>query len=314
MTRKHIIAAMVTCLAVFYMYGCSETVKPPFSDTPTSGTIHVSIDESFRPVMEAQIKMFESSNPEAHIIAHYKPEAECLKDLFRDTANRMVIVTRKLNPKEEKYFMDSVSFYPRSDGLAADAIAVLVNGGTNDTLFTMESLKQRLLGKAGRQPVVFDGLNATGTIRFAIENILQGAAFDTSIVRAKKSSSEVIDFVAATPGAIGMVGIGWIGNPEDSAQLQLLKKVKIAYVRCDKCADSPYVKPTQYSITQRRYPLVRGLYYILKENFSGLGAGFVAFMRYERGQLIFRRAYLSPEKMNFDVRNIHITEKRKKEE
>jgi phosphate transport system substrate-binding protein len=52
-----------------------------------------------------------------------------------------------------------------------------------------------------------------------------------------------------------------------------------------------------------RYPLVRGLYYILKENYDGLGGGFANFLIYEKGQLIFRRAYLGPAKMNFSIRS-----------
>jgi phosphate transport system substrate-binding protein len=55
----------------------------------------------------------------------------------------------------------------------------------------------------------------------------------------------------------------------------------------------------------RRYPLVRGLYYIIKENYSGLGTGFISFLKYERGQLIFRRAYLGPV-MDFGIRDVQI--------
>jgi len=47
---------------------------------------------------------------------------------------------------------------------------------------------------------------------------------------------------------------------------------------------------------------VRGIYYILKENYFGLGSGFANFLESERGQLIFKRAYLGPAKINFLVR------------
>jgi phosphate transport system substrate-binding protein len=57
-----------------------------------------------------------------------------------------------------------------------------------------------------------------------------------------------------------------------------------------------------------RYPLVRGLSYILKENYEGLGSGFANFLIYERGQLIFRRAYLWPARMQFEVRSAGIKE------
>jgi phosphate transport system substrate-binding protein len=118
-----------------------------------------------------------------------------------------------------------------------------------------------------------------------------------------------LDYVASDVNAVGFVGISWIGNPEDTAQLNMLKKVKMAYVKCEICTDSPYVKPSQLGILTKRYPLVRGLYYILKENYSGLGSGFVDFMQYERGQLIFKRAYLGSSKMGFAIRSVKINEK-----
>jgi phosphate transport system substrate-binding protein len=283
--------------------------KQTVTDSPTSGTIHISVDESFRPVIEAAIKVYEGSFPDAHIIAHYKPEAECFKDLYSDTANRMIIVTRGLTKRESRFYTDSLNYTPVSNRVAWDAITIVTNRNNTDTVFTLESLKQLLQGKApGKTKVVFDGLSATSTVRFAVDSILHGGNFDTSVVKAVKTSKEVLDFIASDTGAIGLVGISWIGNPEDTAQVNMLKKVKIAYVQCRVCDSMPYVKPTQQSILTKRYPLVRGLYYIVKENYSGLGSGFAEFLQYERGQLVFRRAYLGPV-MDFDIRDVRINEK-----
>jgi phosphate transport system substrate-binding protein len=307
---------VIALLAIWMLCitGCNNKQQVE-TDTPSNGSINISVDESFKPIIDEQIKMYEATYPKAKINVHYKPEADCLKDLLRDTANRMVIVTRGLNEKEERFLTDSLSYRPRWDGVATDAIAVIVNINSSDTLFTVEDLRNRLTGKSGKKnPIILDGLSATSTVRFARDSILQGnLPFDSSIVRAVKSSSEVIDYVAATPGSIGMVGISWIGNPEDTAQVKLLNKVKIAYLRCDRCAGTPYVKPTQASIMEKRYPLVRALYYILKENYNGLGTGFASFLQFERGQLIFRRAYLAPGKIGFGIRHVKINEKLKKD-
>lgn len=279
------------------------------TDTFTSGTIYISVDESFRPVIEEEIKVYEKSFPGSKIIAVYKTEANCFKDLFSDTLNRMIIVTRGLTPEEDKYFKDSLYYSPRWEEIASDAITVIVNHTSKDTLFTIGRLKTQLTGSSNRdQTIVFDGLNATSTVRYILDSILHGQKFDTTVVRAVKSSQEVIKYVAENANAVGFVGISWIGNPEDTAQVQMLKKVKIAYVACDACTDSPFVKPMQESILSKRYPLVRGLYYILKEDYSGLGTGFISFMKYERGQLIFKRAYLGT-RMGFEVRNVKINEK-----
>ena len=316
MNRKHFWRLMkfgiIGFMCWFCLPGCKNKSKRSY-DSIKGGTIHISVDESFKPVIEEQISVFEKSFPGTHIDAPYKTEADCLKDLFRDTSNRMIIVTRGLTEDEDLYFKDSLKYSPRWNELATDAITVIVNNKNKDTLFTIDRLKKQLTGQLKRdQTIVFDGLNATSTVRYVLDSILRGHKFDTGVVRAVRSSQDVINYVSDNINAIGFVGISWIGNPEDSAQVSMLKNVKIAYVSCDVCTDSPYVKPMQASILTRRYPLVRGLYYIVKEGYGGLGTGFSNFMRSERGQLIFKRAYLGPT-MEFGVRKVKINEKLQKD-
>jgi phosphate transport system substrate-binding protein len=303
-------AAVAVWAFLITMAGCHN---PATTVKPVSDTLRISADESFRPIVDEQVKMYEASFPPTKIAVAYKPEADCLRDFYRDSSS-MVLVTRGLTDKEELSFKEAEGYFPQWGSLAADAIAILVHKDDPDTLFTQQELRNYLNGKAAKKKAfVFDGLSATSNIRFATDSILRGDKFDTTIVRAANNSREVIDYVASTPGSVGMVGISWIGNPEDTAQLRLLKKVRIAYVKCDACPDQPYVKPSQWSIMQGRYPLVRALHYISREGHSGAAAGFAAFMRYERGQLIFRRAYLVPLKMDFNVRNVKINETLRKD-
>jgi phosphate transport system substrate-binding protein len=310
MNNNFIKIAVILLLAVAGLNACSDDKKNTvfLYDTPDSGTINISVDESFRPVIEEAIKVYEGTHPGTKIIAQYKPEADCFKDFRSDTSNRMIIVTRGLTRNESRFYTDSLSYTPFSDKVAWDAITIVTNKKNTDTLYTLEDLQQLLQGKKGNaKKVVFDGLHATSTVRFAVDSILKGGSFDTSVVKALKNSQEVLNYIAENDDAIGLVGISWIGNPEDTAQVNLLKKLKIAYVECKLCDSTPYVKPTQQSIKTKRYPLVRGLYYIVKENFSGLGSGFAGFLKYERGQLLFRRAYLGPI-MEFDVRTVQINQ------
>jgi phosphate transport system substrate-binding protein len=295
--------------SVFMISCAGDKTSKSATDSPEKGTIYISVDESFKPVMEQQIKMYEASFPETHIIPTYKSEADCFRDLFSDTLNRLVVVGRGLNKKEERFLTDSLTYNPGCNAVASDAIAIVINSNSKDTLFTTASLKSELQGKnVNSKTYVFDGLNATSTVRFIKDSILKGEAYDTSVVKAVKTSQEVLNYVSTHENAVGFLGISWIGNPEDSAQTKLLQKVKIAFVQCDVCEDKPYVKPMQESMITRRYPLVRSLFYINKENYKGLGTGFVAFLKSERGQLIFRRAYLGPI-MDFEVRKININEK-----
>jgi ABC-type phosphate transport system substrate-binding protein len=293
---------IVAAFAGILFTGCSGRNMRTDLDTSNSGTIHISVDESFKPVIDSQIQVFEALYPKAKVVAEYKPEAECFKDLIKDST-RMIIVTRGLTDQEEKFYKDTLSFYPSYDKLANDAIAVIVNNDDPDSLFSMSKIRGILDGSTGdKQLAVFDGLKETSTIRFAIDSILKGKPFDPKKVFAESNSLGVINYVAGHKSVLGFIGVSWIGNPEDTSQLSFLKKVRIAAIECT-CPEKKYVKPYQANIETRRYPMVRGLYYILKENYNGLGGGFVNFLQYEKGQLIFRRSYLWPAKMNFTIRS-----------
>jgi phosphate transport system substrate-binding protein len=275
-------------------------------ETTTSGTIHISVDESFKPVIDSQVQVFESLHPDAHITVHYKPEAECLKDLENDSI-RMVIVTRGLTEEERAGLEKKLNFSPRFGPVAWDAIAVVVNNKSSDTALTMQDVRSIAMGTSGyKYKMLLDGTSATSTVRFVMDSLLHGKALGSNIAAAK-SSEAVIDYVSANNDVIGLLGVSWVGNKNDPQTLSFLEKVKIAAIECREC-NGVYVKPYQANIATGRYPMVRPLYYILKENYDGLGSGFSNFLIYEKGQLIFRRAYLLPGRMELDVRQMEITE------
>ena len=299
--KSSVSAAFLLVLLSVFSTSCNQNKRTDI-DTPSSGTIHISVDESFKPVIDSQIQVFEALNPNAKIIAEYKPEAECFKDLIKDST-RMIIVTRGLTPEEEKYYKDSFSYSPTWSRVAYDAIAVIENREMKDSLYSMNEIRGILDGSTGDKTVaVFDGLNETSTVRFAVDSILRGKPLDPKKVFAENGSKEVIDYVSTHPDVLGFVGVSWIGNPEDTTELSFLTKVRIVSVQCS-CPEQSYIKPYQANIILQRYPMVRGLYYILKENYSGLGTGFGAFLSHDRGQKIFSRAYLAPGKMNLTIRS-----------
>jgi phosphate transport system substrate-binding protein len=284
--------------------GCRSGPHIPM-ETPTSGTIHISVDESFKPVIDSQLKVFESSFPEAKILVEYKSEAACLRDLSNDST-RLVIVTRGLSLAEEKFFQDSAKTPAISGILAYDAVALVVNNKVKDTLMSMDDVRLLLSGKdSKKREAVMDGVSATSTVRFCLDSVLKGEPLGKNVVAAK-SSPEVISYIENHPDAVGFIGVSWIGDTEDSTDLAFLSKVKVIAIRCDPCTEKPYTWPNQYNIYYRRYPMVRGLYYILKENYSGVGNNFINFLVNERGQLIFKRAYLMPARMNFEIRNVQM--------
>lgn len=296
---------VVYSIGLFVMIsGCAAPADTKNEDTRTEGTINISSDETFKPVIDSQVKVFEALHPDAHIIVHYKPEADCFRDFAVDSI-RMVIVTRKATKEEENFLVDSMKVAPEQMIVARDAIAVILNKDAKDTLFTIPEIKQILTGKFTKNLIpVFDGLKATSTVRFIVDSLLKGDTLSPKTV-AGKTSEEVIDYVSKTPDAIGFIGVNWIGNPEDSTQLSYLTKVKIAKLeRPD--LKGVYTTPVPGTIYTLRYPLVRDLVYIMKERHNGLAHGFASFMSGERGQLVFKRAYLAPMQKDLRIRPVKL--------
>lgn len=275
-------------------------------DTKFRGTIHVSADESFKPVIDEQVQVYESNFPGTKIIVQYKPEAECLKDLLVDSI-RMVIVTRRHSEEEKNFLADSMNVSLRSMTVARDGIAIILHPDVPDSLYTMKDIKEILTGSFRKKLIpVFDGVKATSTVRFVIDSVLHGDSL-TPEAMAARSSEGVIDYVSKNPGVMGFIGVSWIGNPEDTSQLSFLRKVRVGAIESTDIPDA-YVKAYQANIYIKRYPMVRDLNYILKENYKGLGTAFANFMSGEIGQLIFRRAYLAPAQKKLGIRPVKLNE------
>lgn len=295
-------------LIVLIIVSCKsyKEQEDKLADTPYRGAINVSADETFKPIIDEMVKVYESNNRDTKIKVDYKPEAECLNDLLNDSV-RMVIVTRKFSDDERELIIDSLGVGPKTMVVARDGIAVIVHPSLTDTLYTMKDIKDILTGKLKNGLIpVFDGVKATSTVRFIIDSVLRGDSL-TPKAMAARSSEAVIDFVSKNPGVIGFIGVSWIGNPEDESQLSFLKKVKVVNIESTNKPGS-YVKAYQANIYLKRYPMVRDLIYILKENYRGLGTGFAHFMSGEIGQIIFKRAYLAPAQKNLEIRPVRLNE------
>ena len=293
-------------LAFFSIGSCGEKEREEAPDNFYKGTIHISCDESFKPVMDAQVDVYQNSFPDAKIIVHYKPEADCLRDMAVDSI-RMIIATRGFSEMERAFMLDSLKVQPTSSIIAKDAIAVIVNPNNPDSFFTMNRIRDLVSGKLKENLIpVFDGTRATSTVRFMLDSVLRVSTLGQNVVAAQ-SSQGVVDYVANTPNAVGFLGVSWVGNQEDTLQKSFLKKVRIARLESTDSVGG-FVQPVQYLIYTRTYPMIRDLVYVLKEKHIGLGTAFANFLKSSRGQLVFRRAYLQPVIYRFYIREAELRE------
>lgn len=290
---------LIFSLVLWSFTSCESKIRK--DGHPQQGTLNVSADESFKPIIDQQILVFEASYPEAHINVQYKSEADCFRDLQSDST-QMILVARGPNEQEEDYYKEALGHPLMYSVLAYDADALIVNRDAQDSTFSIEQLKDLMTDTvASKYQVLLDGDNATSSVRFLLDSITGDQGFGVN-VKGAKGSKDVLDNVASDKNVIGFVGSSWILGSEIGDKYR--DRVKLAYVECKRCDDGTFAKPSQATIYEVQYPLVRPLFGILKDAGIGLGASFYNFMSYERGQLIFRRGELVPGKMNFVVRKV----------
>ena len=289
------------CAAVsMVLAACDEAPKHP--DSVGKGTIEISADETYQPIIEEQLKVFDSSFPEAKITVHYKPEAECFKDYFAHKA-RIILVTRQLT-KVEKELCEQEKIFPTSEALAGDGVAVVVNNNSTDTALDINAVNGILSGVYKKKyTVVFDN-QASSTVRYITDSVLKGNKLGGNVFAAK-SNKEVIDYVSKNPDAIGFTGMNYVYANEDTSQAgTFVSNVKV--VALQNGNDQQFYKPYQAYIALRSYPLTRKLFYINSESYHGLGTGFANFLGSYRGQLIFLHAHFFPLKEQITIREAKI--------
>lgn len=292
-----VFAALITGM----LASCDDG-KPKHTDTLASGSIDISVDETYQPVIEEQLRVFDSSYPEAKIAAHYKPENECFKDFF-DSKARLILVTRPLT-QAEKDLCDQRQIVPSTVSVVKDAIALVVNNSSADSILNMDAVKGILTGVyKTKYTVVFDN-EGSSTVRYITDSVLKGQKLGANVFAAKGNKA-VVDYVEKNPNAFGIVGVSYVSDPNDTNNTGgFINNVKVVAIHNDTLRQS--FQPYQADIALRRYPLVRNLYYIHRDTYPGLAKGFANFLEKERGQLIFYHADLFPLKMNIVIRDAAI--------
>lgn len=290
-------------LLLFLLVGCKNKSKDAPEDTMTSGVIKIAVDESFRSIIQEEIDVFESLTPMAGIVPVYCSEVDAVNYLLKDSV-RLAITTRPLS-SEEIYSFESRKFYPRNIKIATDAIALIVNNQNPDSLISVSQLEEILTGEVtdwkqlypasnlGRLQLVFDNPNSS-TVRYAIDSLCKGKSLYPEL-KAQKTNSEVISYIAKTPNAIGVIGVNWLGNKTDSTNLSFTDKIKVMAVSSEKVAtpENSY-KPFQAYIALEDYPLTRSVYVLLNDPRGALPSGFTAFLTGDRGQRIILKSGLVP--------------------
>lgn len=292
-------------LLIIGFAGCGTDTSSP-TDTPTSGTISISVDETFKPIIDSELTVFHALYKNAHIKVNYVPESQCFKDLMNDSV-RLVITTRKLSTEELNYF-HQIKYFPTETPIAQDGIAIIVNKNNKDTILSIQQLQQIMLGKINTWKgvssasslqniqIVFDHAGSS-TVRYMKDSIMKQQTLPPNIFAAK-TNQEVIDYVMKNENAIGVIGVNWCKDSTDHSNLLFTSKIKVVGIQPEKVnKEIDFPQPYQAYIQLGVYPLSRTIYTVSREARSGLGTGFVSFLASDRGQRIILKSGLVPSTM-----------------
>lgn len=282
---------------------CNQKRGPDRTDTPSSGVATVLCDDCFSPIMREEAFVFQSLNTDATIHLKFTNEVDALNLLFKDSV-RLIVAARDLTPQEKKALQD-MKLVPRSTQIAVDGIALIINKNNEDSLITVDEFRKILAGQirtwSDLRPgtsqelidVVFDNTNSS-TVRYIQDSVSRGI-IQSKNVYAKDNNQAVLDYVSKTPNALGIIGVNWVSNPDDSTKQTFTNKIRVMSVSPFDVAstDNSYT-PIPYYLMMGRYPFSRNIYMIITDPPGYLHSGFMNFVGGDKGQRIILKAGLVP--------------------
>jgi len=279
--------------------GCQKDTR----DLPTRGSLVVNSSEDIFPVIDAEVKEFQSMYHEAHVTHLQSTPRDAVAQLLNDSV-KVILSSRQFNDEEKgviaKYKLEVDTFK-----VAYEAALVIVNEKNSLTKIKVGELKDILLGKSktwhdlgetkvsGRIVVALTIPNS-GMYDYVKKRITNSRQF-ADVVYPCTASKDVISYVAAHDNAIGFVNQAWVNSAP--ANTRILDIGDPGFARDSTSTTLEYFYPFQAHVYRGYYPLTRTLYIFSRNAGNGVGIGLTAFMTGAEGQKLFLKSGLVPATM-----------------
>ena len=311
---KKLFYSLVGCFITFGLFSCEDKPKSGRTDTRTSGEITIAVDESFSPIMEELIQVYEALNPKTKINALYTDEVNAVNLVLSDSMY-MAVTSRRFT-QEEFDNLKARDMLPEMVPLAYDGMALICNNQNTDSCITAENVRRILAGEVKNWNEINKGSNkgeiwvcfdnkSSSAVHYCVDSILGGKPINSPNIQAVNKSAEVINYVEKTKNAIGIIGSNWLNDKRDTTNVTFKKNIRVMSVSQMETA-TPYNswKPYQYYIYNDSYPLIRTIYCLLNDSYRGLPFGFSNYLASPKGQMIIFHSSLLPAYGNMTTRNV----------
>lgn len=289
------ISILALALFLAFAYSSCRRKTDSVSETRTSGSTTILVDETYARILDDQIEVFKSEYPTATVATIAGNENEILPK-FRKGDVKMLILSRELKPAEAQFYTKKQTRI-HTDRFAIDGLALIVNKADADSTITVEEALSIMKGTSkSNRKLVFDNPYSS-TIRYFIDSA-GIKELPKNGVYTLKTTDDVIKYVADNKGYIGVIGVNWLlKNVKESSPALLRIKALAVKNKAGKKAADAYYKPTQENLINGNYPFLRNVYIINAEGTNGLGTGFATWLSSPRGQLIVLKSGLGPHRV-----------------
>ena len=265
--------------------GCDDKGQNKEPSLSTKGELIIGVDESLKPVIDAEIAMFTVYYPESSIMPLYLPEKQVVEKLLTNEI-QTGIICRDLTVEEIDIIEGNYSHKVSSNKLGYEKIVAIVNNTNplneiSDTDLTgiisgkISNWDQLIPAFKDQKPILVVIPKSSNIDRYFFSSIETSSSIPAY---ALGTTPEVIDYVKENVSAIGIVTKSWLCSI----------KTEIPDIKIPNC----FSKSTG---NENRYPSF-GVYAVTHEPFTGLGSGFISFMMGQKGQLILSKSGMAPNK------------------
>ena len=178
--------AFIVAASAMMMLSCDRH-KP--TDSSTSGITTLICDATIKNVISQEVDVFEFTYPKASIMTWYTDEHSAIDSLVTMKSS-LIITARQLTDKQKEY-LKSQNRNVRTQQIAVDAIAIIVNPANNIDELSIGELREIMTGKAerwddvfpsklGKIQVVFDHAGSS-TVKYVTDSLLRGEKFTSEV-------------------------------------------------------------------------------------------------------------------------------------
>lgn len=217
-------------------------------------SIKVKGSDTVLPLSQKEAEKYMKSDPNASITVVGGGSGVGIAALLDGTTD-IAMASRSMKMSEKLKMQEAGNAYKETI-IAYDALAVVVNPSNKVSQLTREQLEGIFTAKiknwkdVGGEDlpiVVYSRESSSGTFEFFKEHVLNNKSYAASCLM-MPATGAIIQSVSQTKGAIGYVGLAYIGKD--------VKTIKVSY---DK--GKTYVIPSLETAKNKTYPVVRPLFY-----------------------------------------------------